>query len=223
MLLYLGSNWLLGWRSKTFHAPLWWRVWLVATPLLFLGIPAITMGFSEPVLSWTLAIKVTLVTLSGVALALLPGELAARNPGRLLWLAADGWGLALIVLTLPHLEDFRLWLSTGRGWQLTMGLVLMLSGLLWVLLLSFLRARLQISIDRIMTLFLAGCCVAYLLIPLVHHMLDTDGYFYLTNSDNFFARGLGIQLVAWLGTALVSSGIVLLRFTLATRRERDVE
>jgi hypothetical protein len=217
MLLYLGANWLLGRLSKSAHAPMWWRVWLVAAPLLLMGIPAITMGFNDPVLPCRVAMRVTLLALIGVALALLPGELAARNPVQLLWLAADGWGLALILLTLAHLEDFRLWLSMGGGWRLAMGLVLMLSGLLWLLLLSFLRAWLHIPVDGIVALFLAGFCVAYLLIPFVHHTLATDGYFYLTNSDNFFARGLGMQLVFWLGTALVSWGIVRLRLALAAR------
>jgi uncharacterized membrane protein (DUF485 family) len=221
MLLYVSANWLLGRLSKRVHAPRWWRVWLVAALPLLLGIPAITMHANEPVLPWTLAMQVTLVTLAGLALALLPGELAARSPARLLWLAADGWGLALILLTLPHTEDFRLWLSMGSSWPLTMSLLLMLFGLAWLLLLSFVRTWLCIPVDGSTLLFLAGCCVAYLLLPFVHHTLATDGYFYLTNSDNFFARGLGAQLWAWLATALVAWSIVRLRVALSVRRKPE--
>ena len=221
MLLYVNANWLLGRLSKSAHAPLWWRVWLVAALPLLLGIPLITMHANEPVLPWMLAMQVTLVTLAGLALALLPGEMAARSPARLLWLAADGWGLALILLSLPHMEDFGFWLSSGGSWPLAIGLLLMLFGLAGLLLLSFVRARLRIPEDESTLLFLAGCCVAYLLLPFVHHTMATGGYFYLTNSDNFFARGLGAQLWAWLAAALIAWSIPRLRVALGMRRKPE--
>ena len=129
------------------------------------------------------------------------------------------WGLALLLLTLPHVEDIRLWINMGSGWRLMMGLLLMLIGLASLLLFSFVRNRLRIFVDGRTALILAGCSVAYLLRPFVHHALATDGYFYLTNSDNFFARGLGTQLWAWLATALVAWSIVRLRVALGVRRK----
>jgi hypothetical protein len=221
MLLYVSANWLLGRLSKHDHAPMWWRVWLVAALPLLLGIPLITMRANEPVLPWALAMTVTLVTLLGLILAFLPGELAARNPAQLFWLAADGWGLALILLTLPRMEDFRLWLSMDSSWLLMMSLLLILFGLAWLLLLSLLRTWLRIPVDGSAFLLLAGCCVAYLLLPFLHHTLGTDGYFYLTNSDNFFARRWGAQLLAWLVTVLVAWGIMRLRLALMAMRTEE--
>lgn len=218
MLLYVSVNWLLGRLSKHSHAPLWWRVWLVAGLPLILGIPAITMYANEPVLPWTLAVVVMLITLAGLSLAFLPGELAARKPAQLFWLAADGWGLALILLTLLHMKDLRLWLSMGGSWPLTMGLLLMLFGLAWLLLLSIIRAWLYIPVDGSIRFILAGCCVTYLLLPFVHHTLGTDGYFYLTNSDNFFARSWGVQLFAWLVTLLIVWGTIRLRMAFREAR-----
>jgi hypothetical protein len=133
------------------------------------------------------------------------------------------WGLALILLTFPHLEDFGAWLNVDNSWRLKMRFILLISDLLRLILLSSLRARLRIPVDRSAALFLAGFCVAYLLMPLIHHTIGTDGYFYLTNSDDFFARSLGIQFLAWLITALVAWEIVRIRLALAAKREPDVE
>lgn len=217
MLLYLCTNWLVGRWSKRTVTPSWWQVWLVTAPLMLLGIPTITMRFNEPVMPWTVAAGVTVVVLASLALALLPGDLAANNPSRLIWLATDGWGLALIILTLPHLEDVRAWLTAGRNSLVMISAILLISGLLWLILLSFVRAWMRIPADRNATLLLAGFCVAYLFMPFVHYTIGTNGYFYLTNSDNFFARSLEFQLLAWLITALVVWGIVRFRLVLAER------
>jgi hypothetical protein len=221
MLLYVSANWLLGRLSKRAHAPLWGRVWLVASLPLLLGIPAITMHAHEPVLPWTLSMMVTMITLAGLLLAFLPGEMAVRRPAQLLWLAADGWGLALILLTLPLMEDFGLWLSMGSSWPLNMSLLLMLFGLAWLLFLSIVRAWLYIPVDGSVLLFLAGCCVTYLLLPFVHYTLGSDGYFYLTNSDNFFARRWVVQLLAWMVTVFIAWGIIRLRAALGSRRKPE--
>lgn len=218
MLCCLGVNWLLGRLSKNAHAPPWWRVWLVAAPTLLLGIPAISMRANEPVLPWTLAMQVTLVVLASLVLALLPGELAARHPTTLVWLAADGCGVAVILLTLSHAEDFTRWLEMGSDWRLTMALLLMPFGILWLLLLSLLRAGLHVPVDGGASLLLASFCITYLWLPFVHHTLATDGYFYLSDSDNFFAHSLGVQILAWLVAALITWGIVQLRVALAKRR-----
>jgi hypothetical protein len=214
MLLYIAANWLLGRLSKKFQASPWWRVWLVASLPLIIGIPSITTQVNEPVLPLWLSMQVVLATLAGLALALPPGEMAARNPSRLFWLAADGWGLALLLLTLPQLEDIKLGLSTERIWPLMLGLAVIMAGLVWLLMLSFLRAWLRLNEEDFRTLILAGFCVAYVFLPFVHHTMGTDGYFYLTDSDNFFARSLPAQLLAWLVTLFIAWGIMRLRTAL---------
>jgi len=47
--------------------------------------------------------------------------------------------------------------------------------------------------------------MAYLLMPLMHHVVGTDGYFYISDSDNFFAQNGAVQVAVW----LVSGGLVL--------------
>ncbi len=54
--------------------------------------------------------------------------------------------------------------------------------------------------------------------PLVHHVLGTDGLFYITNSNNFFADNVALQLAAWLLVAGLAWVLTLLRQSLAMRR-----
>jgi len=51
-------------------------------------------------------------------------------------------------------------------------------------------------------LFVAGLCVAYLVMPLVHHVGFTDGYYYISDKDNFFSWSWVLQAVAAVVTRL---------------------
>ena len=62
------------------------------------------MTLNTPTLPLRLASACVIATLAGLALALLPGEWAARRPANLLWLALDGMGLAPILLLLRSVE-----------------------------------------------------------------------------------------------------------------------
>jgi hypothetical protein len=67
-------------------------------------------------------------------------------------------------------------------------------------------------------LLLAGLCLAYLLMPLAHHLLGTDGQFYITNSNNFFADSISLQIAIWLLVAIFAWALTRLRRVLAVRR-----
>lgn len=79
------------WR-RSYRPPPWPRVWLLAALPLAVALPLVTMTLNAPQLPLLDALLVTTATLSGLAFALPPAELAARAPGRLAWLAADGAG-----------------------------------------------------------------------------------------------------------------------------------
>ena len=224
MVLYAGTNWLIAKRARCaigrvspdYRPPAWWRVWLMATPLLLIGIPAITMTVNAPTLPPWNAAQVTLATLVGVGLALMPGKLAAERPGELMWLFADGIGMALIMLNLIHIEKVRVWLERGATAWLWMIVVALVAGLLCLLTMTVLGWWRRRPTPSAMTLFIAALCIAYLLLPLTHHLLGTDGYFYISNSDNFFAQSVITQLLAW----LITAGIALLLTKLRRKYER---
>ena len=47
--------------------------------------------------------------------------------------------------------------------------------------------------------------------PLVHHVSFTDGYYYITGKDDFFARSVAVQMAAWLFVAGIAVGASRLR------------
>jgi Zn-dependent protease with chaperone function len=68
--------------------------------------------------------------------------------------------------------------------------------------------------------------VAYLFVPLVHHLffstdegswLDPDYFTYIPSADNYFARSAWVQIGVWLVVAGVALGISRLRARLARR------
>jgi len=221
MVLYAAISWVLARLFANYRPPEWWRVWAVCAVVLLVGVPAITMTVNEPTLPVGPAALVTLVTLLGVGLALGPGELAADRPGELLWLVADGVGVALILLNLIHIEKVGQWLARGRilwVWMMAASLVV---GVVWLFVVTGLRLRLRRRIPGAAAMLAAGLCIAYLLMPLLHHLVGTDGYYYISDSDNFFAQSWGFQAVAWLVTAATATGVTWVRGRLARRPARS--
>lgn len=217
LLLNMAFNWLAGRLRPGYRPPVWWQVWLLAAAPLLVGIPLITMTLNDPVLPWGLALWVTAVTLTGFALALLPARWAAERPLALLFLAGDGLGLTLILLTLPGLERFPRWLAGGSYLWVTMTLIILAIGMGWLLCMTLLRWWLRLPVPSANALCLAGAAVAYLIMPLVHYTLGTDGYFYISDSDNFFAMTAWMQGIVWLTAATIIWALTRLRTKLANR------
>lgn len=217
LVIYTALNWFAGRLRPTYAPPPWQQVWLVCAPILILGIPAITMTANTPVLPWNYAAAVTAAALIGIALALMPSILAARSPWDLVWLAADGWGLALILITLAQLDDIGRWLASGIDWRVLLSFVMFALGAGWLLLLTGLRYWRGVKVGDFASLAAAAACVTYLLLPLAHHLLGSDGYFYITDSDNFFAASLPLQGLAWAITALIIWALLALRRRLPKR------
>jgi hypothetical protein len=221
LVLYNGVIWLLGRLRSGYRPPPWPKVWLVCGPLFLVLIPAITMGVGAPTLPWRNAAALTLAALAGVALALLPSRLAAQRPSDLLWLAADGWGLAFMLLALAQLDDILRWASEGIDWRLLLSLVILALGAGWLLLLTAMRTWRGVWVGDFVSLAASAACITYLFLPLLHHLIGTDGYFYISDSDNFFAGTVAMQLAAWGITAVIICLLLLLRRKLANRSANE--
>jgi hypothetical protein len=219
-ILYGVVNWLLGRIMPKYRAPEWWRVWAICAALLLVGIPGITMTVNQPTLPASNAAQVTVITLLGLALALIPGRLAAECPGELIWLSADGFGLTLVLLNLIHLEKLSRWLARGAIWWVRMMVVGLAVGVGWLLMVTGLGFWRRRPVTGTMGVFVAGLCVAYLVMPVVHHLIGTDGYYYISDSDNFFARSEGLQAFTWVVAAGIALGVGRLRKRLAALRAR---
>lgn len=216
--LYLASIWALGRLAPGRRSPAWWRVWALCVPLLAVGIPAITMTANQPTLPPARAAQVTLVTLAGLAVALMPGRLAAESPHQLIPLGLDGCGLMLLALNLSHLEMLPRWLARGGTlwvWLMAAGTA---AGLVWLLLVTGWHMRRRRPGPGALPMFIAMLFLAYLMMPLAHHLVGTDGYFYISDSDNFFARSVWMQIATWLTLGGIACGTGWIRGRLCRRR-----
>jgi hypothetical protein len=87
-----------------------------------------------------------------------------------------------------------------------------LAGVAWLGIMTGLRAWRHKSPPEASTLFVAGLCLSYLLMPLVHHLVFTPWrYRYISTASNFFPRSIGVQLMAFLVAAVLAIGITGLR------------
>jgi hypothetical protein len=214
MALTTAASGVLGRRT----APLpWRRVWLLAALPIVVGIVWITMTLNHPTLPLDLALLVAGVTLLGLALALQPAAVAARRHAELLLLAGDGLCLALWLVTLPGLAYVPYWLRSGGRLWLALLVIPPVVGLVGLGLLTGIRWFLKRLASTFEELVLAALCAAYLLLPLVHHVLGTDGRFYISDMDNFFSRNPLVQLVTWGAAAALAWTVARLRASMRGR------
>ena len=177
--------------------PRWWAVWSWSAIPIAIGVPLITLTVNEPVMPADIALYVTLMTLAGLALGLLPAEMAAKQPGDLLWLALNSAGPVAVLATfyfffqeLPGgLNRFRCLYAVG-GW---------VGGLLWLLIMTAVRQWRGKGQPGFMPVMLAGLIAAYGLFPPVHHFFSG----YITAAENSFAKTWAPQLATFAAAALV--------------------
>ncbi len=208
MLLYIAANFLCARVVKNYRAPEWWRVWLWCAAPVAVGVWFITTTQNSPTMPPAIAAAIVLTTWVGLALALMPGALAAHRPRELKWSAIDGLALVPILLLLHAIE------LPSRGLSISIVTVYMLEigsiigGIVWLAATGLFRAMRKIPSPGITQIFIAGLCWSYLVLPLVHHIFSTPSNFkYITTSYNFFAYDPGIQSVTWL---------VVIAFTVVT-------
>jgi hypothetical protein len=216
MVIYTAANWILGRMARRggqdYCPPAWRRVWVLCAAPLIVGIPAITMTRNQPTLPPGPAAACLIAMLAGLALALLPGEWAARRPVDLAWLAFDGIGLMPILLLLRTVE------LPGRGVSVAMPVAVLmamgglLTGITWLVIMTGLRARRRRPAPRAGALLAAGLCLSYLLMPLVHHLFATPpGYRYISTASNFFAFNPLLQIAAFAVAAGTAVAVTRLR------------
>lgn len=199
MLLYIATNFLLARIVKNYRAPEWWRVWLWCAAPVAIGVWLITTTQNSPTMPPAIAAAIAFTTLIGLALALMPGALAAHRPRELMWSAIDGLALVPILLLLRAVE-----LTGGRNtiggvnvYFIEIGIIIV--GIGWLAATNIFRAWRRKHSPTAIQVFIVGLCWSYLVLPLVHYIFSTPPNFkYITASQNFFASALEIQIVSWL-------------------------
>jgi len=97
LVVYAVANWVPGRLARAmrtrYDPPPWQRVWLLSAVPVAIGVVAITTRLNAPVLPTAVALSCVLTALSGLALALPAGGMAAHAPARLLALGLWAVGL----------------------------------------------------------------------------------------------------------------------------------
>ncbi len=227
MVLYAIANWFLGrlagLRYRVYTPPKWRQTWLLCVIPLIVGILAITMTRNQPRLPLSNAVSCVAATLAGLALALMPGSLAAQRPSELGWLALYGMGLVpgLLFLRAVELPERGL-VSAPGAFVFAVGGVC--AGAVWLAILTWLRVSRQKSWVGPGELLAAGLGLSYVLMPLAHHVLFVPpDYRYISTSSNFFAFNPGVQLVSFVVTAALAVGVARLQRRLQKKEEETGE
>lgn len=214
-IAYMFLNWLLGRIAILcrlgYCPPVWWHVWLICAPLVAVGVPIITMNVNRPTLPLSTATICAVVTLAGLAVALIPGALAAQRPSDLWWLMFDGIGLMPSLLTLHVIElPDRGSVTSGTAYLMAFGSIFV--GVLWLGIMTGLRAWWHTPWPRARMIFLAGLSLSYLVMPLAHYLLFTPAsYRYISASSNFFPHSIWIQLMVFFVAVNLALGVTRLR------------
>ncbi|MEE8390988.1 MAG: hypothetical protein V3S14_09370 [Anaerolineae bacterium] len=157
---------------------------------LVVGIPVVTMTFNWPTLPLLNTAACVVATLIGLALALPSGSWAAQRPTDLCWLALDGLGL-MPTLSLLHAVELpaRGLVSVPVAFLAVLGGTV--AGVVWLGIMTGLRAWRRKPLSGAGTLFVTGLCQNYLLMPLVRHIFSMPpGYRYISTASNFFGSGI---------------------------------
>lgn len=208
MVLYTIVNWYLAriarLRYQHYAPPIWKTVWLICAIPLTVSILYITVMLNQPTLPWPLAIACTVVTLAGLALALPPAAIAVQQPQRLVWLTLTGTGLIPSLLLFRAIELPVQGLDlTGMAYMIAIGSTL--AGIVWLVLLSWLQASQSQPPLKATELFIAGSCLSYLVLPLIHYLLLVPPQFrYISAAANFFAVNPFVQFLCFGLTAYLA-------------------
>lgn len=211
LFLYTPTAWMLGRWRRGYRPPPWRQVWLWCAISLAFGILLITMTMNLPVLPVTDALLATAFTLIGLAFALAAGELAATTPGRFLWLAVEGVGVAALVFSFTLVEQAFALAQRSASFGVALLLAGTGIGVMVLLAATFVQRRLHVKPGKTTAMLAAGVCWAYLFYPAVHYLFFTDGWFYITTMDNFFPRSWLVFVLGWTVTGLIVGLVVRIR------------
>jgi len=193
------------------------RVWALSAAPLVVLVPAVTMTVNAPTLSLGQAAGVTAALLAGLALALAPARWAAERPVDLAWLAADGLGLAPVLLLLLRVLELPAQGLLATPFAVAVAGGSLVAALAWLALMTLLRSWRHRPRHGATPILLAGLTISYLLLPLAHYLFATPSeYRYITTASNFFPESPLLLAASWVAAA--SLAIVAARLPRRHRR-----
>jgi hypothetical protein len=212
MVLYTAVHILIKLIHRQHQAPDGWRVWLWCLPAVLVGVPLITMTVNLPTLPPLLALACTASTLAGLAFALLPAQIATRQPREWVWLAADGLSLIPCLMLTHAIELPAQGLSISQSTANLYAATGVFLSALCLAIMSGLRKWCQQPQTNALAILASGLSITYLLLPLLHYVIATPvDHRYISAASNFFATNPGVQVLTFALAAGLAGGFSLMR------------
>jgi len=186
---------------RHYQLPNWKVIWKYVCLILVLPLFIILTFVGKPPIPALLFLWVLVVLFAGLRLALYASNFIVTNFSQSVFAFFDGLALVPVLLFIP------LGLEFGLRKSLPAVLIvapIVIAGIalfgLWIMILFYKRFKKPYPSQ--INIFLSGLVSSYLLLPLLHYLSSRPGYIrYISDSANFFANKIWLQLVAFLATA----------------------
>lgn len=175
----------------------WKTVWKYSCLILPLPLFIILTFVGKPSIPTLLSFWILVVLFAGLRLALYASDLIVSSFRQSVWAFFDGLALVPILLFIPLGIEFGLRKSLPAILIITPVVIvgIALFGL-WIM--TLLHKRFKQPFSSFLNVFLSGLTTAYLLLPLYHYLTSRPKHIYISDSSNFFANSIWLQVTAFL-------------------------
>lgn len=203
LIAYTIVNLIIKKFRHNYQLPDWKAVWKYSCLILTLPILIFLLFIGKPIIPILLSLWILSALLSALALALYASNFIVNNFRKSIWAFFDGLALMPILQLLPLSIEYGL-RKSNPSILVIAPVVLILVGLFWFWIMTFFYKRFKQSYTSSINIYLSGLTFSYLLLPLLHYLGSRPGYIrYVSDSANFFAKGVWLQAATFLVAAAV--------------------
>lgn len=187
-----------------YQLPDWKVVWKYTCLITALPVFIILTFVGKPPIPALLSLWTLVVLFASLRLALYASSFIVNNFRQSVFAFFDGLALIPILQLLPLSFDYGL-RKAFPPVTVIAPLVIILAGLFWLWIMTLFYKRFKQPFTSSINIFLSGLVSTYLLLPLLHYVNSRPGYIrYLSDSANFFANEVWLQITAF----LVATGVL---------------
>jgi len=183
--------------SRHYQLPDWKVIWKYGCLILVLPLFVILTFVGKPPIPALLSFWILTVLFAGLKLALYASNFIVANFRQSVFAFFDGLALVPILLFIPLGIEFGLRRSLPIVLVITL-VVIVGMALFGFWILTLLYKRFKQPYPSSINIFLSGLTTAYLLLPLYHYLTSRPNHIYISDSGNFFASSIWLQVTAFL-------------------------
>lgn len=201
-----------------YRLPDWQSVWRYSCLILSLPLFIILTFVGKPSIPVLLSFWIIVVLFTGLRLALYVSDFIVSNFRQSVFAFFDGLTLVPILLFIPLGVEFGLRKSLSALLIIT-PVVIVGIALFGQWITTLLYKRFKQLFSSSLNVFLSGLTTAYLLLPLYHYLTSRSKHIYISDSGNFFANSIWLQVTAFLAV----TGVIWLASKWRGRKASDFD